>query len=58
MPCQSVSLLERHNGCPKYIARQKKLNMFFPLEPYKFTLLQLSQPSQEISKQGKSLKII
>lgn len=56
--CQSVSLLERHNGCPKHIARLKNLNMFPPLEPYEFTLLQLSRPSQEIFKEGKCLKII
>ena len=56
--CQSVSLLERYNGCPKHIARLKKLNMFPPLEPYEFTLLQFSRPSQEITKEGKCLKII
>jgi hypothetical protein len=53
VPCQSASLLERHNVCPKHIARLKKLNMFHPLEPYVFTLLQLSRPFQEISKEGK-----
>jgi hypothetical protein len=58
VPCQSMSLLEKHNGCPKHIARLKKLNMFLPLEPYEFTLLQLSRPSQEISKEAKCLKII
>ena len=32
--------------------------MFLPLEPYEFTLLQLSQPSQKISKEDKCYKII
>ena len=58
MPCQSVSLLERYNGCLKHIARLKYLNIFPPLEPYEFTLLQLSQSSQKISKEGKCYKII
>ena len=58
VPCQSVSLLEKHNGCPKHIARLKKLNMFPLLEPYEFTLLELSRPTQEISKEGKYLNFI
>jgi hypothetical protein len=58
VPCQSVSLLGKYNGCPKYIARLKKLNVFSPLESYDFISLQLSRPCQEISKESKCLKII
>ena len=58
VPCQSISLLEIHNKCPKHIARLKKLHMFPLLEPYEFILLQLSRPTQEISGEGKYLVII
>ena len=42
VPCQSVTLLEKYNDCPRHITRLKKLNMFPILEPHEFTLLQLS----------------
>ena len=58
MSCQSVSLLERHNICPKHTAKLQKLNRFPRLESYDFTLLQFSWPSQKISKESKCLKII
>ena len=56
VPCESVSLLERHNDCPKHIGMLKKLNMFSLLELYEFVLL--SRPIQEIFKEDKCLKII
>ena len=58
VPCQSVSLLETHNNCPRHIARLTKLNMFLLLEPYEFTLLQFSRPTEKISKEGKYLNLI
>lgn len=58
VPCQSVTLLEKHNDCPRHITRLKKLNMFPILEPHEFTLLQLSRPTQDISKEGKYLNLI